>query len=543
MPLIVNEVQFQDVQTLFESLESLFENYEPSIVLKDKVLVRYIQWVIRNLKPIMEETHDTEMEVVKQKFKDFLGENWDLVKGSMLSPTAIPNADVTKLLSALAMFLDNNNPLSLLMTDISVEPVSNGFPLLRQCAEEDIEPLLMVFKTASKRVDAVICLEKERIDKLKEALQEALQEDSKNPELYPKVIDDINAFFVARDLTPQDTPPSPEAYKALLDEYLEDMRLKLGDELEKLDQALVEAHQTLRQEIQIQPQSWAAFSKAVEAINQFLLDKYPHIPNREMDVDKGQIQFDNEGQTQHLGNYLKELVPAFTLEAILQTHILSDDNQSLIPLVSLASEESDKPRPYAEDFTMISTNELTRLGEHSDKTRALVLALEKLSNLEKQRSDNLLSQLKVLCKVLKNEDAHDGRGTQEKVGELAFPALVGFFEFYEKISKKIHLIPEPVKAAIETLKKVSGSYHGNMVANIQSCAGSRREQIERAMIGNDAILVGISIDEEKHAHQWAEQIREVGGLKEELKALSPDSGSAHYQDGIDHLYPINLKML
>jgi ankyrin repeat protein len=122
--------------------------------------------------------------------------------------------------------------------------------------------------------------------------------------------------------------------------------------------------------------------------------------------------------------------------------------------------------------------------------------------------------------MLKINDAHGGKGSQEQVGEGAFIALVEFQAYFNLLTKnQKKLIPSPVMQAIEKLLDVSSNMRGSsMVGNIETCAGSRREQIEQAMLGQTQQLMQITLNDDTKQGALLEEQKKLDYLKQQLKS-------------------------
>ena len=155
---------------------------------------------------------------------------------------------------------------------------------------------------------------------------------------------------------------------------------------------------------------------------------------------------------------LDETIP---LEHIIKTHILSDDGNSLIPLLCLSEDHQLEDyhnsanqlerhfNPYDIDYAELTKNEIKRLIEHSKTTEELNSTVELYYKLNNDKASDLYSNLDRLCRLLRVQDAYGGRRTQNQSGEGTFIALTQFVEFYDKLSdQQKNSIPACTKEAL-----------------------------------------------------------------------------------------------
>jgi hypothetical protein len=246
--------------------------------------------------------------------------------------------------------------------------------------------------------------------------------------------------------------------------------------------------------------------------------------SNENNIPPVQIVFPDIACTPLIDDYpelgLESTIP---LEEILKTHIVSDDQKSLIPIFSLVDFTNTKYKgnyfkPYDEQYQPLSNDELKRLEHHSKMTEELTNARLRFTKLNEEDTNNLYSQLTSLCARLRLEDAHGGRGHQKQVGERAFVALSQFGAFYERLSTtQKEIIPPSLAQAINKLLDVSSNYTGDMTAKIETCAGSRRMEIESAMAGHDALLLSLVVGNKE---------AELTQAKEQSETLKQDLANA-----------------
>ncbi|MDR3442229.1 MAG: hypothetical protein P4L65_04365 [Legionella sp.] len=108
---------------------------------KQKELHHYTAWVVTALSKIFKSPSENDKTLA---LKEFLKNNWAQVKGTSLSPTAIPDAPVTALLCDIAqgVALEQESTLQCLMPGLSLETLSDDYPSL-----EGQQDLVTVLKT------------------------------------------------------------------------------------------------------------------------------------------------------------------------------------------------------------------------------------------------------------------------------------------------------------------------------------------------------------------------------------------------------------
>jgi hypothetical protein len=481
------ELQLQELIHLFVDFKAIFEKKALPHHFKDKILFKYSQWVILNIDAAQALFGDVEK--FREFAKLFLEQNWNLVKGTLLSSTAIPSSPMTQFLSLMAHFVDSHNPIQALMPGVCIEPTVQNFPLLRVLTLEDMVEVSQILKSVSVRIK----------NYLHDTEQLSIVEQ--------KQVEDLDALYISA--------------------------------LDKITNEVKDVHQ-------ISESNWMDFFHAIQKANHYLLE-WGHQHQKAIKP----IEEDNRILIEEFHLLSIKLRSNYSIASVLKSHILSDDCSSLVPVRSLALDNfSVNPKsigfkPYCERYSTITPYELNRLLEHSEKTRALNEAVLKAFDCGKQGKSHLYAQLLKLCALLRREDAHSGRGSQEQVGELAFVAIADFFIFYEAISlEKKSQIPEAVRRAIESLQSVSGHYQGNMSGRIETCAGSRREQIECAIKGHDSALIAISVEDDVMADKRTAAFQVRDDLRRDLAELlqANEAGNIKYPGGHDGL-SFNLTLL
>ncbi|MCX7342538.1 MAG: hypothetical protein NT128_00080 [Proteobacteria bacterium] len=115
-----------------ESITNLKMHYnrldESVVFLRDKIHAAYGKKVINDLDKLFKTTSSNEITTA---LTVFLAKNWRLIQGTLLSYTATPTLDVTKLLCTVAEIVaqeTKGNPLTLLIPEVCIEHLGNKFP-------------------------------------------------------------------------------------------------------------------------------------------------------------------------------------------------------------------------------------------------------------------------------------------------------------------------------------------------------------------------------------------------------------------------------
>ena len=245
------------------------------------------------------------------------------------------------------------------------------------------------------------------------------------------------------------------------------------------------------------------------------------------------------------------------LSRVLQTHILDQRKRAFLPVRLLTGIETSEHRkalinPYfntdvdgsmsagssleaigrLSEQSVLVPEEIERLSEHSDLTRA-VLSAKKNYELLLNDSSNLLGHLTELCRHLALNNAYGGIGSQENAGGGAYPAIIAFSRYYEALGDEMLKIPAPLKLEIEKLLDFSSDRDANRTATVslETCIANRRLALLAAMQGNEGVLSQIgAIAGEAKIGLLAKAKADFIAAKQDLKAaLDSDS----YLDGQD----------
>ena len=114
-----------------ESITNLKMHYnrlDEVVFLRDKIYAAYGKKVINDLDKLFETTSSTDITTA---LTVFLAKNWRLIQSTLLSYTATPTLDVTKLLCTVAEIVaqeTKGNPLTLLIPEVCIEHLGNKFP-------------------------------------------------------------------------------------------------------------------------------------------------------------------------------------------------------------------------------------------------------------------------------------------------------------------------------------------------------------------------------------------------------------------------------
>ena len=241
------------------------------------------------------------------------------------------------------------------------------------------------------------------------------------------------------------------------------------------------------------------------------------------------------------------------LREILKTHILGREGQFLLPVkllteLSLNLKIEALMNPYVPEDAMtqdiyyaITSEEYARLVAHSPLTQAVGEAHQQYQRLANDNS-NLLGQLNQLCVKLAVNDAHGGIGSEENAGTGAYVPIIIFNDYYDKLTAaQKNSLPKPLIQEIEKLLTLASNPEENInaTANFQTCIGTRRQKLQAAAQGNEAILEGISISGSQRESLISASIALFHKTKEEL---TRHLASSSYQYGRDNL-GLNCQLL
>lgn len=123
------------LRTKLLDLQALTQNTEDALSFKEKELHSYATWVSTALSEIVKTpSSDATGSDKITTLKTFLKSNWELVKGTTLSPTAIPETLVTAVLCDIArgVALDQESVLQCLMPGLLLESISDDYPSLEE---------------------------------------------------------------------------------------------------------------------------------------------------------------------------------------------------------------------------------------------------------------------------------------------------------------------------------------------------------------------------------------------------------------------------
>ncbi|MFT4059129.1 MAG: hypothetical protein QM652_06230 [Legionella sp.] len=223
-----------------------------------------------------------------------------------------------------------------------------------------------------------------------------------------------------------------------------------------------------------------------------LSEQWPHLGAYEDDAYKNQVNIDLD------------------LQLLLKTHILGQKGFYLIPvqlLPTLLEEEKKETRynPYynykdhSENMATINEEEMHRLIDHSNRSRALYEAYQRYQSYVKDQN-HLLGHLTLLCKALYMNSV-SGLGREDNAGSGVYPAILSFRDYYhtldEELSKKI---PAEVKKEIDTLLDFAFNKEANKNATetLATCIATRRTLLLKAIENNEVSLSQIIVSGSTH---------------------------------------------
>ena len=123
----MSDISFSSISEKASQLETYYQQFPAPQTLREKIIYAYHKKTLSEFKVLTEE-----------KLKQYLYDNWSLIKGTSLCYTAIPEDEVTKLLCNAAEWLSNDQEgaLNLLMPTVNTESLSNDYPNLGSYQDE-----------------------------------------------------------------------------------------------------------------------------------------------------------------------------------------------------------------------------------------------------------------------------------------------------------------------------------------------------------------------------------------------------------------------
>ncbi len=194
----------------------------------------------------------------------------------------------------------------------------------------------------------------------------------------------------------------------------------------------------------------------------------------------------------------------------LKTHLIADSAEYIIPLWALnklgeGSNEAQINNVYyqydkkyqAANPTQLTPSECTRLGEHNSITQSIAEIDRRLKGYRESKS-NLLGQLTILSKSLYFNSIH-GVGKEHESGATAELSIRRFFDYYATLDKeKLSQVLTPaLQEQLMKLRHCIGVYYPGepKITLIETCMATRREELQKAMQGQETKLASISPSE------------------------------------------------
>ena len=376
-------MKLTELLTVVESIPNICLN--EAVKLKDEVIIEYQLHVRSKLKKILNSKDSDENKY--SALEDFLKDNWEIIKGTLLSYTAIYNNDATQALckaAELICYFKNSKlnsqslpfvPLQFLMPDVELESINNNYPdliaakLNKQDSDSKLQYLVLHNKYANEPEVEFTEKEKEIVNRWDDFQSRAKYYNDKPESNFNK-------------------KAKPKVKKMLA------IKIKKRDER--------------------------------QLYNKLKSDKE---------------LFDRQQSFINSGKYIIKngfCVPNISLGVILKTHLLNEDSSSLVP-VSVILEDLNL-RPY--DFSCVvfdkeirdSTHQ--RIIFHSDETLSVHNAMGKLSIAESDQN-HFLGNLTELCRQLRFNDSHSGIGRDDNAGKGAYPAIIAFKDYYDALGYQL----------------------------------------------------------------------------------------------------------
>lgn len=487
-----------DIALLKESIELIPDHdLSQNMPIKEKILATYIAKIKQELTAIITQHDDT---AVYHELEHFLAKNWLLIKGSYLSYTSTPESVASKLLCKTAeavceyknRTLDTNEfpktPIEFLMPGLSLESRNSSYPHLSVTQKTSL--------TDEKKIELA------RLSRLR---QQGLFEPD-------NLLSEEETVWYSTALRLVTLKNKAEAENATeLD-------------IEKFDNITDDDREILSVFTEQTQRDLERKKKNTDDLGRL---KYLQEIQELINTENAQYEVVDDW-----------LFPKKPLEKIISSHILSEDGKSLVPVSLLL--DSNKERPYDDTFEKILDSETKRLIFSSPETQAFFNAQEELERLKGDKS-HLLGHLTQLCKQLKLNDAYEGRGRDDNAGAGAYPAIIDFNGYYQTLSyEDKSKIPQPLKVEIDKLLNLSSdkSQNINATITIETCIALRRGALEKAIIGNEALLSRIACSDRTKEQLISEAEKKLEKTQRVLE-MSLHNNSYKGQD----VLPISRKII
>ena|GEM_PF-6255231 len=232
-----------------------------------------------------------------------------------------------------------------------------------------------------------------------------------------------------------------------------------------------------------------------------------------------------------------------SLRKVLRTHILSDDQNCLIPVLLLARPNIQDPfepvcNPYfdvyehKESSVHLSDKELMRLSAHSDTTAAIGSAVSDYKLLWKDNT-TLLGKIHELNNAFRYNSVQ-GIGTEDHAGTDTYVAIVKFIAYYKK-EVDPSTIPSPVVDAIEQIIAFSSDHKVRTAhtATMATCITTLRLNLLKAMQDHESELEKIKPSTEQTQSQITKITQDIKNYTACLeKHLAEDTYLGYDRRGI-----------
>ncbi len=404
--------------------------------LRDKIIIKHTKTIIHDIHTIIN-NHGSDESKIASDLKQYLSDVWDIVNGTTLCYTAIPEADVTNLICKVAEYISNHavkeqsdaqgiDIVKLVMPTVNTISVDwNEQPHLGPCIDQvDVDDL--IYKL-SQRI-------------FKARLNGTPIESEKD--------------FVLEHIT---TVHELRAYNALQDAYKQTQ-----DNLEH-----------------------ATRDSVIKDLLVIPDHRLPIIAEEELKI-RG-AEYLQEIFRKHIcGEDGKYLLPISLL-------CLAEQDK----YKNLYYDTTETDEDYLANHQFVSKSELERIYNHSALTRELFEAQERYV-ITTKGSNDLYESLIQLTDSLHFHSAYGVTGRQESAGEGVYAAIIAFNEYYRALSPlNKEKIPAEIKNHIETLISLSSDPTKNTNATqvIATCVGDRRSGMLGAMKGMEEQLRAIGQDD------------------------------------------------
>jgi hypothetical protein len=214
----------------------------------------------------------------------------------------------------------------------------------------------------------------------------------------------------------------------------------------------------------------------------------------------------------------RENINELSLEHILQTHILSSDYESLIPISLFAylQLESSLSKCFINPFTesMLSVDEIRRLSNHSFLVKQLISAKQDFDEHIINGTSLYKAITQLISGLYKGGSLGGHGGTSEQASAHAYIAIIEFRACWSDLT------PQQIKKAFEcTAFKdfiQTKLYNPNWR---DECVGGVESDLEKILTNHRDLFLSINLTEERFKNKFIKASKDLNKLLESTESL------------------------